>query len=72
MKAPHVIGLSMLAGVALGATAIQGLHAQAKPPVYVIVDFSDRPRWLCRSRRQNRCRRRFGYEGLRWSLLGSH
>jgi uncharacterized protein (DUF1330 family) len=41
MKAPHVIGLSMLAGVALGATAIQGLHAQAKPPVYVIVAFSE-------------------------------
>jgi uncharacterized protein (DUF1330 family) len=28
----------MLAGVALGAIAIQGLHAQAKPPVYVIID----------------------------------
>lgn len=41
MKTPHLIGLSMLAGVALGAIAIQGLHAQAKPPVYVIVDFSE-------------------------------
>jgi len=26
----------MLAGAALGAAAVQGLHAQAKPPVYVI------------------------------------
>jgi uncharacterized protein (DUF1330 family) len=26
----------MLAGAALGATAIQGLHAQAKPPVYQV------------------------------------
>jgi uncharacterized protein (DUF1330 family) len=29
--------LTLLAGVAIGATAIQGLHAQAKPPTYVIV-----------------------------------
>jgi hypothetical protein len=34
----HVIGLSLLVGVALGASAIRGLHAQAKPPVYVIID----------------------------------
>ena len=40
MKTFHVIGLSMLAGVALGAIAVQGLHAQAKPPVYVVVDIS--------------------------------
>jgi hypothetical protein len=26
----------MLAGAALGAAAIQGLHAQAKPPVYTV------------------------------------
>ena len=26
----------MLAGAALGAAAVQGLHAQAKPPVYVV------------------------------------
>ena len=41
MKTPLVIGLSMLAGLALGATAIQGLYAQARTPVYVIVDFSE-------------------------------
>jgi uncharacterized protein (DUF1330 family) len=41
MKTPHVIGLSMLAGAALGAVAIQGLHAQAKPPSLVVVDISD-------------------------------
>jgi len=29
--------LTLLAGVAIGATAIQGLHAQAKPPTYVVV-----------------------------------
>ncbi|MGA9126161.1 MAG: DUF1330 domain-containing protein [Pseudolabrys sp.] len=41
MKTPHVIGLSMLAGIALGAIAIQGLHAQAKPPAIVVVDIND-------------------------------
>jgi uncharacterized protein (DUF1330 family) len=30
------IGLSMIAGAAIGAAAIQGLHAQAKPPIYAI------------------------------------
>jgi len=41
MKTSHVIGLSMLAGIAVGAVAIQGLHAQAKPPVYLVVDISE-------------------------------
>ena len=36
MKTRHVIGLSLLAGVALGAIAVQGLNAQTKPPVYMI------------------------------------
>jgi uncharacterized protein (DUF1330 family) len=31
------LGLAMLAGVAIGATAIQGLHAQTKPPVYAVI-----------------------------------
>jgi uncharacterized protein (DUF1330 family) len=30
------VGLAMLAGGAIGAIAVQGLHAQAKPPVYVV------------------------------------
>jgi uncharacterized protein (DUF1330 family) len=30
-------GLTLLAGIAIGATAIQGLHAQAKPPTYAVV-----------------------------------
>jgi uncharacterized protein (DUF1330 family) len=30
------IGLGMLAGVAIGAAAVQGLHAQAKPPGYLV------------------------------------
>jgi uncharacterized protein (DUF1330 family) len=36
MKTRYTIALSMFAGAALGAAAIQGLHAQAKPPVYVV------------------------------------
>jgi uncharacterized protein (DUF1330 family) len=30
------LALALLAGIGIGATAIQGLHAQAKPPVYYI------------------------------------
>ena len=36
MKTHYTIALSLLAGAALGGAAIQGLHAQAKPPAYVI------------------------------------
>jgi uncharacterized protein (DUF1330 family) len=35
------IALSLLAGAAFGATAIQGLHAQAKPGALVVVDISE-------------------------------
>jgi uncharacterized protein (DUF1330 family) len=38
MKTRCTVALSMLAGVALGAAAIQGLHAQAKPPVYLVTE----------------------------------
>jgi uncharacterized protein (DUF1330 family) len=36
MKSRYTIALSTLTGMAIGATAIQTLHAQAKPPVYAI------------------------------------
>jgi uncharacterized protein (DUF1330 family) len=32
------LGLAVVAGAALGAAAVQGLHAQAKPPIYVITE----------------------------------
>jgi uncharacterized protein (DUF1330 family) len=35
------IALSLLAGAVFGATAIQGLHAQAKPGALVVIDISD-------------------------------
>src|SRR6516225_4535197 len=36
MKPGWIVALSMLAGIALGAAAIQTLDAQAKPPVYML------------------------------------
>lgn len=36
MKTPFTVALSVAAGVAVGAAAVQTLNAQAKPPVYVI------------------------------------
>ena len=41
MKANYKFALTLLAGAALGAAAIQGLHAQAKPPAIAVVDISD-------------------------------
>jgi uncharacterized protein (DUF1330 family) len=38
MKTYITVGVSMMAGVALGAGAIQTLHAQAKPVAYVIAE----------------------------------
>ncbi len=36
MEIRYTVALSMLAGAVLGAAAIEGLHAQAKPPVYTV------------------------------------
>jgi len=38
MKATSKMALAMVAGFALGATAVQTLYAQAKPPGYAIVE----------------------------------
>jgi uncharacterized protein (DUF1330 family) len=38
MKTRYVVALSLLTGVAIGGAAIQGLHAQAKPPAYVVAE----------------------------------
>jgi uncharacterized protein (DUF1330 family) len=38
MKTHYTVGLAMLAGFGFGAIAVQGLHAQAKPPVYYIAE----------------------------------
>jgi len=38
VKIQYTVALSVLAGVALGAVAIQGLHAQAKPKAYLVTE----------------------------------
>ena len=38
MKARYAVAVSVLVGAALGAAAVHGLHAQAKPPVYYIAE----------------------------------
>ena len=38
MKTKYTVALSMLAGAALGAAAIQGLPAQAKPKAYQVTE----------------------------------
>jgi uncharacterized protein (DUF1330 family) len=38
VKTRYVVALAVVAGFGLGAAAIQGLHAQAKPPAYVVAE----------------------------------
>jgi uncharacterized protein (DUF1330 family) len=38
MKSNYKIAVGLLAGVALGGLAIEGLHAQAKAPVYYVAE----------------------------------
>ena len=41
MKANRKLAIALVAGIAAGGAIIQGLQAQAKPPVYVVVDIAD-------------------------------
>ena len=36
MKTRYTVALAMFTGFSLGTVAVQGLHAQAKPPVYSV------------------------------------
>ena len=38
MKTLYVVGISAIAGVAIGAFGLQALHAQAKPKAYVVIE----------------------------------
>lgn len=38
MKINYTVALSMLAGIAIGAFAIERLHAQTKPPIYLVTE----------------------------------
>jgi uncharacterized protein (DUF1330 family) len=40
VKTQYTVALAMLAGVGVGAVAVQGLHAQAKPPTYVVINIA--------------------------------
>jgi uncharacterized protein (DUF1330 family) len=40
MKTYYTVALAMVAGFGLGALAVQSLHAQAKPPVYVVSEIN--------------------------------
>ena len=37
MKANYKVAIALVAGTAVGGAATQGLHAQAKPPAYVVI-----------------------------------
>jgi uncharacterized protein (DUF1330 family) len=37
MKTNYRLAIALAAGAAIGGAAIQGLHAQAKPPAYVVI-----------------------------------
>lgn len=39
MKSKYKLAIALVAGAAIGGAAIQGLHAQAKPPAYIITEF---------------------------------
>jgi uncharacterized protein (DUF1330 family) len=38
MKTRYTVAMAMLAGAAIGATAVNGLRAQAKAPIYVVTE----------------------------------
>jgi uncharacterized protein (DUF1330 family) len=37
MKTRYKLAVALVAGAAIGGAAIQGLHAQSKPPTYVVI-----------------------------------
>src|ERR1700693_243462 len=37
MKTNYKVAIALVAGAAIGGAAIQGLHAQAKPPAYLVI-----------------------------------
>jgi uncharacterized protein (DUF1330 family) len=37
MKTHYAMAMTLVAGAAIGAIGVQGLHAQAKPPAYVVI-----------------------------------
>jgi len=50
MKTCYKVALAALTGVGIGGLAVEGIHAQAKPPAYHIADSQSRRRRLPRAR----------------------
>jgi uncharacterized protein (DUF1330 family) len=40
MKPTYKVAVALAAGIVIGGVVIQGLHAQATPPTYIVVDIS--------------------------------
>jgi uncharacterized protein (DUF1330 family) len=38
MKMNHKVAIALVAGAAIGAAAVQGLHAQGKPKAYIVTE----------------------------------
>lgn len=38
MKSSYAVAVALLSGIGIGAMAVQGLYAQAKPPAYAIAE----------------------------------
>jgi len=47
MKTHYTVAMALLAGIGAGVVAVKGLHAQAKPPAYIIaeVQVTDADTW---------------------------
>jgi uncharacterized protein (DUF1330 family) len=48
MKSNYKVAIALIAGAAIGGAAVQGLHAQAKPPAFTIaeIDVTDQEAFL--------------------------
>jgi len=42
MRTRHAVALAIVLGIGLGGAAVQVLHAQAKPPVYIVTEIAIR------------------------------
>jgi hypothetical protein len=40
MKSNHRLAMALTAGAVIGGALVQGLHAQTKPPVYVVTEIT--------------------------------
>ena len=60
MKTHYTVAFAMLAGFGLGTVAVQGLHAQAKAPVYSVaeIDIADQAAYSTYASRRLRLRSR--------------